>query len=191
MLVLAVLNAPTIRIALTSLKYKIEDNPSDYPTNIPDLKQVLSDFKDYHQPIAKYFDPDNKDVGLKTMYHDSQIAERVISSLMDKDIPVLSVHDSFICPALNYNDLYDAMVSAYRYFYNEQLEYVSDIRAIINIKYSELEYETEYPCASEYSEYYYDITTIQDLDLIKRLMYYDDTGSIPVLSQVKLIGVDS
>jgi len=187
-LLLSVLNARTVRRAFISLKYEIEDNPLDYPADIPPLKQVLSDFTDYHAPIAKYLDPETKDVGLQTMYHDSQIAERVISTLIDKNIPVLSVHDSFICPTLNYNDLYDAMVSAYRYFYNEQLKYIPDIRAIIKIKYTELTYEIEYPYDGEYSEYYYDIATIQDMELVKRLMEYDDTGNIPVLSQVKLIG---
>ncbi|WP_460597930.1 hypothetical protein [Geomonas sp. Red276] len=187
-LLLSVMNASTEKKALKSLQWDINYNKSDYPSNIPNLKQVLSDFRDYHEPIAKYLNADGACIGLETMYHDSQIAERVISTLMDKDIPVLSVHDSFICPTIHYEELYTAMVSAYQYYYANELNCMTDIKGIIKIKYSELTYKSDYLNEPEYSQFYYDPTTINDWALVERLMDYDATGNIPALSQVKLTG---
>ena len=182
-LLLSALNATTETKAIRALQEKINYNKTDYPAIIPKLKDVLSDFKEYHGPIAKYL---GTGAGLQLMYHDSQIAERVITKMMDNNIPILSVHDSFICPTLYYEMLYGTMVEAYRYYYTDILKCITDIRAIIQIKYSELTYDTEYPCESEHSEYYYDPSTIEDWSLIERLMYYDDTGDIPIVKQVRL-----
>lgn len=107
---------------------------------------------------------------------------------MDKDIPVLSVHDSFICPTIHYEELYSAMVSVYQHHYANELNCMTDIKGIIRIKYSELEYRSEYHNEQEYSQFYYDPTTISDWTLVERLMEYDATGNIPLLSQVKLTG---
>lgn len=182
-LLLAALNATTETKAIQALRQKINFSRSEYPANIPDLKQVLSDFKEYHQPIENYL---GSGAGLELMYRDSQIAEHVITTLLDKDIPVLSVHDSFICPTLNYEDLYAAMLAAYRHHYTNELKCMTTVNAIIQIKYSELTYDSEYPYNGEYSEYYYDPTTIRDAKLIERMMYYDETCDIPVLQQVKV-----
>lgn len=187
-LLLSVMNASTEGKALKSLQWDINYNKLDYPSNIPNLKQVLSDFRDYHQPIAKYLNADGACIGLETMYHDSQIAERVISTLMDKGIPVLSVHDSFICPTIHYEELYSTMISAYQYYYANELNCMADIKGIIKIKFSELTYQSDSHHEYEYSQFYYDPTTIYDMALVERLMEYDATGNIPVLSQVKLTG---
>jgi hypothetical protein len=182
-LLLSALNAATETKAIRALQEKINYNKSDYPTVIPTLKDVLSDFKEYHRPIAKYL---GTGAGLELMYHDSQMAERVITEMMDNGIPVLSVHDSFICPTLNYQLLYDTMKKAYETYYADTLKCITDIKAFIQIKYSELTYDSEYPCESEYSEYYYDPSTIEDWDLVERLVYYDDRGDIPTVKQVRL-----
>lgn len=120
------------------------------------------------------------------MYHDSQIAERVITKMMDNNTPILSVHDSFICPTINYQLLYNTMKEAYECYYTDTLKCMTDIKAIIQIKYSELTYDIEYPSESEYSEYYYDPSTIEDWSLIERMMHYDSTDNIPIVKQVKL-----
>lgn len=185
-LLLSALNASTEAKAIGALQEKINYNKADYPTTIPKLKDVLSDFKEYHGPIAKYL---GTGAGLELMYHDSQIAERVITKMMGNDVPVLSVHDSFICPTLHYETLYRAMKEAYETYYTETLKCITDIKAIIQIKYSELTYESEYPYEGEYSEFYYDPTTIGDWNLVERMISYDSTGNIPVVKQVKLTGI--
>lgn len=182
-LLLSALNASTETKAIRALQEKINYNGSDYPSTIPKLKDVLSDFKEFHSPIAKYL---GTGAGLELMYHDSQIAERVITKMMDYGIPILSVHDSFICPTLHYKVLYNTMKESYEYYYANILKCVTDIKAMIQIKYSELQYDQEYPCESEHSQYYYDPSTIEDWSLVDRLMYYDETGTIPVVKQVRL-----
>ena len=51
--------------------------------------------------------------GLSYQYVDSQIAEKVMIILMEKDIVCLPIHDSFICEIRYAKDLHEAMQQAY------------------------------------------------------------------------------
>tara|TARA_Y100000593_G_scaffold90822_1_gene178112 strand:- start:1707 stop:3206 length:1500 start_codon:yes stop_codon:yes gene_type:complete len=58
-----------------------------------DIEKIINDFADYHNPIKKYF---YSGLGLDLQYIDSQIASLLINHFTRLDIPVLSVHDSFV-----------------------------------------------------------------------------------------------
>lgn len=51
-LLLCVMNSTTETKALKSLQWNVNYNKEDYPAKIPNLKQVLSDFRDYHEPMS-------------------------------------------------------------------------------------------------------------------------------------------
>jgi hypothetical protein len=64
-----------------------------------------------HKDISKYF---FTDIGLKTMFIDSQIAEKVLLHFLGQEVVVLPVHDSFIINSEYVNDLKEAMISLFK-----------------------------------------------------------------------------
>lgn len=64
-----------------------------------------------HKDISKYF---STGIGLKTMFIDSQIAERILLHFLDKEIVVLPVHDSFIINSEYVNELKKTMISQFK-----------------------------------------------------------------------------
>jgi len=97
--------------AIMALQESINFNVSDYPDVIPDLYEVIAAFKKHHDPIAKFL---FTGIGYWLMYKDSQIAELVMKIMYGYAIPVLPVHDSFICPKQHKALLLNAMTRAYR-----------------------------------------------------------------------------
>jgi len=79
-------------------KLKVKDN-------------LIPMFQEVHAPIAHYF---CQSTGLKVMNLDSRIALDVIKHFADKEIPILSIHDSFIVYKYLREELKQAMQSAYR-----------------------------------------------------------------------------
>lgn len=73
---------------------EMEEEPDKYPDEMPDLEAMLLELKEHHKPIADFI---NKKTGLMLQNIDSNIVEEVINQMTDSNIPVLSVHDSFIC----------------------------------------------------------------------------------------------
>lgn len=70
-------------------------------------------FKAKHPTIAKHI---GADVGILLQRQDSDIAMRVIEMMMQHDsVPVLCVHDSFICPARYKEELSMAMKGAFEW----------------------------------------------------------------------------
>ena len=59
-------------------------------------KDLINDLTARHQPISKYF---KSGIGMETMRTDSDIAESVMLKMIERDIPVLPIHDSFIIPS--------------------------------------------------------------------------------------------
>ena len=74
-----------------------------------DLKKVVADFAKRHRPIEKDF---FTGIGVHLQNLDAKIAELVINELSVKQIPVLSIHDSFIVTRQNEEHLEDAMERA-------------------------------------------------------------------------------
>ncbi|MER8484250.1 hypothetical protein [Mesorhizobium sp. M1322] len=64
-----------------------------------------------HKPIAEFF---RSGEGILLQRLDSDIAEDVIMRMMDKGIPVLPIHDSFIVAEGNGDDLSATMLDAYQ-----------------------------------------------------------------------------
>jgi hypothetical protein len=164
--------------ARSALQQKINKKPDDYPNKEqrPDLKDAIADFSEYHEPIKHKF---YTGVGLKLMYMDSQIVEDVLKAMMLKDIPVLTVHDSFVCPKLHKHELYQAMKDSYQKHCKFDISKVIGTpgrRVLypgIKIKEDERDRKIEYPIASDI-EYHYDLTTITDEVLLKQILLYDE-----------------
>jgi hypothetical protein len=64
-----------------------------------------------HKDISKYF---STGIGLKTMFIDSQIAEKILLHFLGKEIVVLPVHDSFIINSEYVNDLKETMIGLFK-----------------------------------------------------------------------------
>ena len=74
----------------------------------PDLQDAL---REKHRPIAKHF---NSGIGLKLQRVDADIAELVMLRMMQKDIPVLPIHESFISWIGQRDNIINEMKLAYR-----------------------------------------------------------------------------
>ena len=66
--------------------------------------------------------------GLSFQYFDSQIAERVMLILLEKNIVCLPIHDSFICQFHHAKDLHEAMTTAYQMVLKDQPKIKQGIR---------------------------------------------------------------
>ena len=82
--ILTLLNAPTRRIALESLRHQVPNY---------DWQSVIHRIISYHRPIKQFF---GSGVGLQLQNKDGRMAIDILSHFAKKGIPVLPVHDSFI-----------------------------------------------------------------------------------------------
>ena len=174
--------------ALHALHRKVRTWPDDYPDQLPDLKQALSDFGKYHAQIKHHF---YQGRGLGLMYRDSRIAEDVLKMMMSQNIPVLPIHDSFVCPKLDEDQLVEAMKVAYRKHCNfdvsKALDAASTRRAkpAIMIKRDELDRNIEYPIIGD-EEYYYDLLQVQDEQLIRNIMRFGEDSTFEKYAHIAL-----
>lgn len=76
-----------------------------------------------HEPIKDYF---RTGYGLKLMFTDSEIASRIMLYYANKDIPCLSVHDSFIMHYGYEDELQEQMVKQYRVVTGHDITIKSD-----------------------------------------------------------------
>jgi len=76
------------------------------PNEIKNLDDILNKFMDKHWLIAHLF---RSSIGLELQRLDSDICESVLMHFCQKDIPVLSVHDSFIVQKDHEKMLYEVM----------------------------------------------------------------------------------
>jgi hypothetical protein len=74
-----------------------------------DLPRVIEDFSNRHQPIKQSF---FSGIGVELQNIDAQIAETVIEELSLNQVPVLSIHDSFVVTRQNEEYLEDIMERA-------------------------------------------------------------------------------
>jgi len=74
------------------------------------FKDLVKSIKLKHAPIEKYFFQQNS---LHLQYLDSEIALEVIKRCNDCDIPVIGIHDSFIVPKRNLDDLWRFMTGSF------------------------------------------------------------------------------
>ena len=79
------------------------------PKGCPTISEIV-DRIEKANPNVEIF---GKEAGLRRMFTESQIAEHVMLALIDMGIPVLPIHDSFIAPASNYDEVSIAMWNAF------------------------------------------------------------------------------
>lgn len=150
--------------AIMALRDSITKSEADYPAEIPDLHKVIADFKQYHWPIANFLFTGQ---GFNLMYKDSQIAELVMKTMYKHRIPVLPVHDSFICPKQHKDLLVDTMTLAYRSVTGSKLTMTP---FTVNIKEPDEWDRTEGDPTLTDEDYYYDPTLCSDDTLIEHML---------------------
>ena len=88
------------------------------------LSEILTDIKKEHHPIAHKICSGE---GIKLMNYDSMIVEYILDKFIERDTPILTVHDSFIVPLGLENELYRLMQEAF-----ERVMYVVKIKVKYN-----------------------------------------------------------
>ena len=183
-LLLSAINAKTKDLARKALQEDINYNPTDFPDETPDLLKVIDDFREHHEPIKNYLCTGE---GLRLMYKDSQIAELVMKAMMIKSIPVLPVHDSFICPKQHAEELINIMTRAYKAVTGNKLTHTV---YNVNIKEAD-EWKRSTNPLFEDDGYYYDPSYTEDTDLIAHVLKVEgyplnseDDTSLPINNKI-------
>jgi hypothetical protein len=113
---LIALNSAGRQNALAAIRALSADEPEEFGwmgTDEVDIERILNSFVTTHAPIR---DRLFSGIGLELQYYDSQIAERIILDLMRQNIPVLTIHDSFIVQDRSTVALYQSMQYAFSKF---------------------------------------------------------------------------
>jgi len=120
---LMAINAPTktatIRSVVTDLKAK------KITISYSVIKKMLEHWLTVHQPIAKYL---CSGIGLKLMYKDSCIAEKVIQHFTSRGIFVMCVHDSLIISKKHKKELKTVMEISYKEIMQTKFKPVVDVK---------------------------------------------------------------
>jgi len=80
------------------------------------LKQAFNLLEESHPHISKYF---YSGIGIHLQRKDSALAEGIMSHFMERNIPILGIHDSFIVPEHHQAELADTMI----YYYQREFNY--------------------------------------------------------------------
>jgi hypothetical protein len=118
----------------------INDENGFYRLPKPDQEIIGLDTKHLRELVIKKH-PMIKDSlgvgkGLSFQYFDSQVAEKVMLTLLEKNIVCLPIHDSFICQIHHAEALYESMMKSYEEVFNDQpkikqgIRYKSDFHVI-------------------------------------------------------------
>jgi len=118
----------------------INDENGFYKLPISDQEIIGMDTKQLRELVIKKHPKIQNSLGagkgLSFQYFDSQIAERVMLMLLEKNIVCLPIHDSFICQFHHAKDLHEAMITAYQKVFKDQpkikqgIRYKSDFQII-------------------------------------------------------------
>ena len=87
-------------------------------------EQLQQAVRDKHAPIADHF---NSGIGIKLQRINSDIAETVMLTMMERDVLVLPVHDSFITWPAQREALHDAMAQAYKEHMRGTIQIEADV----------------------------------------------------------------
>lgn len=117
-------NTKSLQSLKGAINEDIKEKPTKYPPqkDQPNVKEVMNIFKKVHQPIAKYI---YKSMGPRIQYLDSQIAEYVIKKMTKKGLPILTVHDSFICIEEDEEALTNYMKEAFIHLFKKDFTLVT------------------------------------------------------------------
>lgn len=114
LILLCILNNNDKATTIKAIMNKINFDPEEFSwvkEDKVDISDIIDNFCSVHKPIEKHF---YTGVGIKLQNIDSRIAEYVINSLTNKDIPVLCIHDSFVVQTGNEKTLRDSMDLAFK-----------------------------------------------------------------------------
>lgn len=116
-ILLRLLNAKNRVKAESAANYWLSQNHGEREAlkkiGITKARPLIEAFYKTHKPIAHYF-ANGSDNGLKIMNLDSKIALDVIEHFIKQNVPILSVHDSFLMQTKYEVDLRDVMQKAYK-----------------------------------------------------------------------------
>ncbi|MBO9510602.1 hypothetical protein [Erythrobacter sp. A6_0] len=116
---LILLNAsslPAARLAIAHCS-EMESLPGVESSPIARAARLISDIKEMHQPVARFF---HTDAGARLMKQESDMAEHIMTELLRQNVVALPVHDSFLVPASKKAALEQAMMRvAYQFGLNE------------------------------------------------------------------------
>jgi len=103
--------------AAKAIQGEINRGEIEKPPEVHNLRDLIKAFMEKHSPIRDLFD---NDTGLKLQRCDSDLCEAVLMEFYEKDVPVLSVHDSFIISKNCETELAEAMERAFFNKFNKK-----------------------------------------------------------------------
>ena len=109
-MLLVALNAKNDLAAIKAFRNKAKDGTEEKKFSDEQLTTILGALRTKHPLIAANF---ASDAGIDLMNIDSKITALIIQQFVAKGIPILSVHDSYIVPYGEEDNLEDSMRSAF------------------------------------------------------------------------------
>ncbi|MFD1767978.1 hypothetical protein ACFSAG_14115 [Sphingorhabdus buctiana] len=106
---LTLINAKTFQAALGAIansREMLAFMGHDMRGRLASAKNLISDIKGRHQPVAEFF---HKDAGARLMRKDSDLAAAILKKLLANGVVGLPVHDSFLVPASKSAQLEEVM----------------------------------------------------------------------------------
>jgi len=107
---LVMINKKTRRGVIQAMKKTFAAKQLDIPPD-EEIERMVARFDAAHDRINKYF---CLDIGLKLQYLDSQITSDILDYFLEREIPVLPIHDSYIVAEQYEEELYEVMRDKYR-----------------------------------------------------------------------------
>lgn len=108
-LVLTAINAPSTKSAYSAFRSDAPNGSDAKKLSGDDLDLLLNAFLEKHPYLAGSLCSDQ---GIRLMFLDSQITEKIITTFMNAEKPILPVHDSYIVTNMDTNLLHQAMRDA-------------------------------------------------------------------------------
>ena len=112
-LLLITLNAQNEDKAFNAFKKEAAPESPERHFTHEQCRVIMTAIREKHSPIAKYL---SSDAGIDLMNADSNITAMIIERFLAKDIPILPIHDSYIVPAGQEEELESAMIDAFYSF---------------------------------------------------------------------------
>jgi len=125
-LFLMAINADSEQSAYKALRKSVKDDDRlDVPIPLNDrvLSNVMEQLKQRHTPIAVSL---CSGIGIDLQYSDSQMTEALIEYFTDREIPILTVHDSYIVPHDCATELRDEMTRVFLSHFKQQINHQMD-----------------------------------------------------------------
>jgi len=107
---LVMINKKTRQGLLRAMKKTFAANQLDIPLD-EQIERMVVRFDAAHDRINRYF---CSDIGLKLQHLDSQITSDILDYFLERGIPVLPIHDSYIVAERYGDELYEVMRDKYR-----------------------------------------------------------------------------